>query len=473
MALISWVLIYLLGYSLLNSISRKFSFLEKLGFAFPVGIGVTTLMMFLFDLVGLPLNEFFILWGGIIIVIAALYFTDTKNFSGFRQFFSLDDFSNPKDSLRKGVLPDKNFECKQFHAAWVFLVACILVVSAMIITKGEYWIVILYDSIAGYDFLGKAIAHEGTIHNSIFDKNNALYTVRDLYPPLVPLAFAFAYTTGNFSSQIVITLFFASTVICFYALLTRFADHFAAALFTLLLIITPQFAAFSSLSSEVIPCTFYCPLSLLCIFIWYVENDSRYFWLGTILIVLALWTRSESIAFAISGVLPVIIKGFQKKKALFAVFYSAACILTFFAWQIYLSGVLKVGNEQPVVRHLFFDEGKLERMLSYIMPIIFNPDFYGFVIYIFLIAIFINLAVLIRKGDQLILLSTLLLSWILLTGIFYQIDVDYNDSDSLSYITSGYSRAMFYFLPLMLFYAAVSKNVLLAFQRIKNWIEKK
>jgi len=125
------------------------------------------------------------------------------------------------------------------------------------------------------------------------------------------------------------------------------------------------------------------------------------------------------------------------------------------------------------VRHLFFDERKLERMLSQIIPVIFNPDLYGFVVYIFLIAIFINLAALIRKGDKLILLSALFLSWILLTGIFYQIDVDYNDSDSLSYITSGYSRAMFYFLPLMLFYTAVSKNVLLAFQRIKNWVEKK
>src|SRR5205814_4604733 len=124
-----------------------------------------------------------------------------------RQFFSLDDLS-------KGVLSDKNFDRKQFHAAWIFLIACIIIISAMIIIKGEYWIVFIYDSIAGYDFLGRAIAHEGTIHNSIFDHTNPLYTVRDLYPPLVPLSFAFAYATGNLSSQIVITLFFASTVIC-------------------------------------------------------------------------------------------------------------------------------------------------------------------------------------------------------------------------------------------------------------------
>jgi len=459
MALISWLLIYLLGYCVLNSISQKFSFLEKLGFAFPVGIGITTLMMFLFDVGGLPLNQFFVLWGGIISVIAALFFTDKKKFLDPLLFFSLDDF--------------KNFDRKQFHAAWFLLIACILAVSAMIIIKGEYWIVFIYDSIAGYDFLGRAIAHEGTIHNSIFDPANPLYTVRDLYPPLVPLAFAFSYATGNFSSQIVITLFFASMVICFYALLIRFTTHFAAALFTLLLITAPQLAAFSSLSSGGIPCTFYCPMALLCILVWYEENDIAYFWLGTLLMVFALWTRSESIAFAIAGGILVMIKSFRKKKVFSIVFYSVVCLIIFFSWQIYMSCVLRVGSEQPVVRYLFFDEGKLERMISQIMPIIFKPDLFGFVIYIFLAAILINILPLIRKGDRLVLLSIIFLSLILMTGIFYQIDVDYTDSNSLSYITSGYARAMFYFLPLMLFYVAVSKNVLLAFQRIKNWVEKK
>ncbi|HYV90631.1 MAG TPA: hypothetical protein VE978_02570 [Chitinophagales bacterium] len=472
MALISWLLIYLLGYAVLNSISRKFSFLEKSGFAFPVGIGVTTMMMFLFDIGGLPLNQFFVLWGGIITVLVALFFTDKKIFLDPRLFFSLDDFSNPKDSLGKGVFAGKNFERKQFHAAWVFLIACILAVSAMIMIKGEYWIVFIYDSVAGYDFLGRAIAHEGTIQNSIFDKSNPLYTVRDLYPPLVPLAFAFSYATGNFSSQIVITLFFASTVICFYALLIRFTNHFAAALFTFLLVTIPQLAAFSSLSSGSIPCTFYCPMALLCIYIWYEENDMAYFWLGTLLMVFALWTRSESLAFAIAGGMLVVIKSFRKKKVWLAGFYSAVCFIIFFAWQIYLSGILKVGSEQPMVRHLFFDKEKLERMLSQIMPLIFKPDLYGFTIYIFLTGVLISIAALIRKGDQLALLSVVFLSWILLTGIFYQIDVDYKDFNSLSYITSGYSRAMFYLLPLMLFYVAVSKNVLLAFQRIKNRVEK-
>jgi hypothetical protein len=464
MSIISWLLVYLLGYSVLNSISRKFSFLEKLGFAFPVGIGVTTLMMFLFDVTGLPLNQIIVLWGGIILMIVSIFFTDKKIFLDLRQFFSLDEFSS--------VIPlHKNFDRRHFHAAWIFLIACIIIVSAMIIIKGEYWIVFIYDSIAGYDFLGRAIAYEGTIHNSLFHHDNPLYTVRDLYPPLVPLSFAFAYATGNLSSQIVITFFFASTVICFYSLLIRFTDHFAAALFTLLLVTIPQLAIFSSLSSGSTPCAFFCSMALLCLFIWYEENDIAYFWLGTLLIVLAVWTRSESIAFAIAGGLMLILKSARNKKAFYAAFYVAVCLMIFFAWQVYMSFVLKVGNEQPVIRHLFIDIEKLKRMFLQIMPLIFKPDLYGFVIYIFILAILINTRQLIRNGDRLILLSIIFLSLILMTGIFYQINVDYRDSNSIAYITSGYSRAMLYFLPLMLFYVAISKNFLLAFARIENWLK--
>ena len=48
----SWLLVFVLGVIIVNVVAFKLTFLEKLGFAMPVGLGVNTFVLIVLDLMG-------------------------------------------------------------------------------------------------------------------------------------------------------------------------------------------------------------------------------------------------------------------------------------------------------------------------------------------------------------------------------------------------------------------------------------
>ncbi len=49
MMIFSWIIVFLCGLGLINASARDIKLLEKLGFSLPVGLGVATLLMFVFE----------------------------------------------------------------------------------------------------------------------------------------------------------------------------------------------------------------------------------------------------------------------------------------------------------------------------------------------------------------------------------------------------------------------------------------
>ena len=72
MKLIGWIIIFVLGIAIINVLSPRVKLLEKIGFSLPVGIGVSTLIMMLMELIGIPINNIGLILGLNVAVILGL-----------------------------------------------------------------------------------------------------------------------------------------------------------------------------------------------------------------------------------------------------------------------------------------------------------------------------------------------------------------------------------------------------------------
>lgn len=441
MKILGWLVIFLLGLSIINLVAYKIKVLAKIGFALPMGMGFNSFIMFALSLFHIPVNNINLILG--IEATFILLFT-----AGFF-------FVNKQIIASKALLPTFNIK-KEFNInlAWIFLSGYVIYLVYIIAAKALFWPPFIFDSIDGYDFLARIIAKEGTINNSIFNPDYLLASVRSYYPPLVPLNFAYTYLLGFDSSQIVVALFFISLIISFYAMVTRHTTPLAGALFSLFLVITPEFAAFSSLSSSNPPCTFYSAIGMLCLYTYYRFNEKPYFYIGTLFIMLAIWTRSEAIMFMVAGAIFLLKKPFDKKQLLPLFLFGFCCMAAFLTWQIYMSSVLHVSSGLPVIKKLFWDPEKISRIWSQVKFVTFNTQFYGIITYLFVLLALANIVFIFKKMENGRFLVAILTAWIIYMIIFYQIDTDYTDTSMGGWIHSGYKRGLFYYLPLILFYCA-------------------
>ena len=441
MKIIGWLVIFLLGLSIINLVAYRIKVIAKIGFSFPMGMGINSFIMFSLDLFNIPINQINLILGiETIIILLSL--------TGF--------YLINKSTITKGSFFTKIDFKKAFNInlAWIFLFSYAIYLVYVITAKAMFWPPFIFDSIDGYDFLAKVIVKEGTLNNSIFNPDYLLSSIRSLYPPLVPLNFAFAYLLGFDSSQIVVALFFVSLFISFYAMLTKHTTPLAGALFSLLLIITPEFAAFSCLSSSNPPCTFYCGIGMICLYTYYHFKEKPYLYIGILFIMLAIWTRTEAVLFTVAGSLYLITKPFHKKQLLSLVLFGFCSMVAFLSWQIYMKSVLNIESSLPIVKKLFWDPEKLSRMWSQVTFVTFSTQFYGIIVYLFILMALANIVFIIKKKENGILLGTILLAWVTYIYFYYQIDADYVDLSMGGWIHSGYKRGLFYFLPLILFYCA-------------------
>ena len=444
MKIFGWAIILFLGISVINIVARRIKTLEKLGLAMPLGMGVNSALMFTLDLFHISVTQINLLLGieGLIIAVLTFY-SHSKN--------------NIVLHLRLPPLKINFKNIININLAWLLMVGYSAYIIYVIVYRALDWPALTFDSIFGFDFIAKVLSKEGTLNNFIFNGENTLYSVRSLYPPLVPYNFGFAYLLGYNTSQIVVVFFFISIYISFYSILSNYTTSLAAAFFSFLLIITPEFASFSSLSSTNPPCTYYSAIGMLCLFTYHKNQDVGYFFLGTILIALAIWTRAEAIIFAGACMLFLLKRQFNKTQMRLVLIFLSSCAVAFLAWQFYLKFVLHVAHAEPIIKVIYWDSEKFLRMIDQVISVTFNTKYYGLVIYMFIVLVLINANNIIKKKDNLSLLGAIIFSWVLYLLVYYQLNTDYKDVSTGGWINSGYRRGMFYFLPLLLFYCANNK----------------
>ncbi len=444
--LITLFYIYALGYGFLVFSKTKYTAGLNFSLAGLAGIGLSTILMFLLEIAGLsfsPLN----LWIFWFILLSLFLLRDVaqKKYGQWKDYF--------KPNIARGY----------FNSVEGTLLAVVILLILVTVVKNLYWPVQSYDSVAGYDLMARTIGIEKTFNVSLHKYD--LAGPRGIYPPLVEGIFALFYIMGASSSKIVNTIFFVSLIMLFYQFAKIFMKGIGAAFFTLILTITPEFFAHASLSLTNLPGAAYVTAGLLFLFRWWKERQPGQLMLSGFMLGLNGWTRSDGIIFCIAASLVLFVIVLRKKKFSLWIYHGILSFTPFIAWQIFLKVVIHAESIERFRKHLFWDPALFSYIVNYIKTLLFTTGLYGLIFYIFVIAIIANIKY-IRKNWP--LLALIAASFVLYTFTYYQLNPETQDSIQ-TMMRASYKRAMFYFIPSVLFYSAISPMSIKLF----DWLEQK
>ena len=450
MIFIAIVFILLLGLSIIFRLSLKLSSFEILGFSFLIGIGMITIIMFILDIIGITFSGL-ILFLITVVIILILNFPFKTHLQFFINAFTVKQIQFSKTNLVRIF----------------FLIAVIFLVYASV-SKSLYWPTFAYDNVAGYDLMAKVMAKEGRINNSLFEINHEPISGsarRLIYPPLVAGSFSIAYLCDLDSSKIITSLFLISFIIALYGILQKFGNKTAAAVCTFFTFITPEFFAFTSLSTTNIPTAIYASLSMLSLAIWFKERDEGYFYLASIMTALTIWARSDAIVFLGAGFMILFYDGYKNKSWRHLIIFTVLSLLSFTAWSTYLKVNINI-DQNVFFLYPFWDGDKFVQLSEWVYKILFNMNNYGITFYCLLVVVVINIKNL-KSDKNTILLLLLVISWIMYTFLFYQMDNTKTDSlDKM--MTASYRRGLFSFIPIVWAYVAFNERILELFNRLEK-----
>jgi len=459
MSYLIFILIFITGLLIALLLSDKFNPGELLGLPFITGLGYTSFLMFFLDAVKLGITYSHLLTGLVISIVSAgaglalLY---------NKKIRSLDYLKNQKISLAGINLPWLCFFCFGGYLAYGITLKCM------------YWPPAEFDSIEGYDLLAKAIAHEGTIANSIL-LNPAIVAgcgPRLLYPPLFASCNAICYLSGMESPKLITALLFVSWLILFYSLIKRFVPHTVAVIAAFLMMIAPEMFANASFTLTNLPTAIYAATAVITFYIWRELKVSGFFMLSIIALICATWTRSDAVIFYPGIMLVLLFDAWKTKnvKPLFS--FGIISIIPFILWHFYLTAHVARQQDSFFIKKLFYDGNKLGEVFGHAWVMLKETNLYGIVFYIFLPVLVISVVYNLYKRQQNMFgfLVIMLGAWLMYTMLYYQMkDTDGSLFASGGWMLSGYKRGMFSFVPLAVFYCAANSLALQLYAKIASW----
>ncbi len=445
-ALFALVYLYLLGYAFLIFIQFKDNFPVNFALAGLTGMGLTTILMFVLEVIGFAISPLNMILVGMLVIVLFLYRDlRRKNFSHWQNYVKIR-------------LDWRNWNSMELS---IMLVVAFLWLASFV--KNMYWPVQAYDSVAGYDLMAKVISVEQTLNVSLH--RFKLAGARGIYPPQIEGIFAFFYLMGSPSAKIVNSLFFLSLILLFYNICKKWTTGTAAAFFTLLLVMTPEMWAHGSLSLTNLPAATFGAGGVLFLYLWWKEQQSVHLVLSGLCLGLNTWTRSDGVAFNLAAAIVLFFIVMHKRHFLPWLYHSLLSFLPFVLWQIYLKIAIHAESTERFRHELFWDPKLLNTIFNYLKVLFFNTSLYGVVFYIFIALFLINIRYFKQNWP---LLLYLFLSFIFYTIIYYQLNPEVQDSIHTMMRTS-YKRAIFYYIPVVLLYSALSPQTL----RFFNWVEVK
>jgi len=446
-----------LGFVIVNVISPRFTLTESVGLSFLLGMGIQTILMVIMDQIGIPLTGINLLIGGLLLFIVFCYLL----------------FPRRKMLMRK---VDNSFSLrslwKDFNLVWLFLILLIVALEYMNLSKCLYYPPFDRDSLVGFDTLGYVIAQEHTLKGlSLFNESYipGIHGAGSYisYTPLVQLSYAYVYALGTETSKIATGLFYLFFLLAFYGVTCRLAGKTGAALATLFMLFTPEMIAFSSLSITNVVHAIYASLSVIYMSLWLRERKKRDLFLCGILLGLNIWCRMEGIVFTGSVLLLLLIDSIRRKEYKNFLWVAGFGLLPLVIWGVFTK-INGMYAESIAILHPFWDSEKFDTILTYMISLYKNLNYYGWTFLAFAVAFLLNIGYILKERDNLNLLFAILISAVFYIVVLYQIDYKWDIiTNVLSYSAK---RFLFCFAPLAWYYAFTNKTTLLALRKMDEFL---
>ena len=445
MVLLGIFLAIFLGFLFINIISPKFNLCEKIGLSFPLGIFWITLIMLLLDMVNIPLVKNNILAGMILLIVASMLLLWKKYKVIFTEFIN---------SFKISI--------GSFNLIWLIFIIMIIYIENMNFQKCMFWPPFDQDSLWGFDSIGFFISKEFTFKDlSIFQEiyNSRIHRAGSIitYSPLVQLSYAFVYLFGAETSKIIPALMFASFLLAFYGVSKRVVNKTGAAIITFFVLITPEMLAFSSLSITNVIHAVYASIGIIYFVLWLREKQKKDLILSAVLLAINFWTRKEGLAFIGATYCVIFIDVLMNKNFKEYIYFVIITLSTFIVWTITMK-IFGFYSENEVITKPYWDAEKISTIWRYMIMLFKSTLYYGITFIVFLLGFLGNLWFLIKKRNNIYLLSIIILAIIFYCLLLYHIEYKWDSIENVLMYSA--KRFLFCFIPLLWFYVASNDSVL-------------
>lgn len=456
------ILVFLSGLLTVNLIAntltndRHFSLTEQIGAAFPIGIGIQTLIMLLLDMMHLPLTRTSVITSAsaiFAILCVALVFKLIKQ--------------HPR------VEPDLGPKYRQYNLVWLLFIGLIVYLEYMNFYKCIYNPTFDRDSLAGFDTIGYIIAQEHTIKDLSIFQADYIPNIHQagsyiVYPPLVQLSYAFVYLLGAETSKIIPALMFLSLLFIFYGSLKRVIGATGAAIGTFFVLITPEMIAFSSLSGTNVIHAVFAASGIIYIALWLRYKEKKDLYLATLFLGLNLFCRTEGVIFIMAALFVLFFHALKCKdwKNLLIV---ASAFIPGLLWALFcrINGLYA---ESTTILHPFWDSEKAHTIWTYMKSHYTNTNYYGITFIVLFISTLLNLWNLIKRKDNLALLVMILTASLLYMMILYHIEYKWDSIQNV--LAFSAKRFLFCFVPIAWFLALSNRWMAWCWHQLTRFLGK-
>ncbi len=281
---------------------RTFFLAEKAALIYCVGLGLLTMEMAVLSLIGIKFSVFS-LSVCIVPIIAAAVLIPPRRWDSPKPFSVIEKF---------------------FIGAIAFEVLYAFFRTLIMPMEG-------YDAIAIYALKAKIFYLAGAIPHDFLTALKG-FVPHIEYPLLIPLAetsfYTFLGSLNDLAVKVIFPLYYLSLLVVFYSVLKRFLNRKQSLLFTFLLATLPQVTDFATNGYADLPFAFYCSSAIFYLYLWMREKQKSFIILSFILSILAMWTKTEGLIFAlINAVIAVIYSVKERSSATMGYAYAALSVL--------------------------------------------------------------------------------------------------------------------------------------------------
>ena len=447
------ILLFIVGYLTVFNLSTLTTRLERTALAFPVGVGVVTVVMALMDLCRIPLTGNALVAAGAVLalLLAAALFPRRQKVM---------------EALKRPI------DINSFNLVWLLLLAFAAWLEYSNFQKCMFFPVYDRDSLAAFETLGYVAAQEHTYGAmSIFtgDYMPGIHAPGSpiAYLPLVQLAYTYVYALGAETSKIVPALVYLSFLAAFYAVLSRMTSRTAAMAATLFVVLTPEMTSFSSLSGTNVMDAAYASLGIIYVLCWMQGRELQWLALGSLLLALNVWCRAEGIVFVMVAAMLVLYNCIRNKKWK-PIVVIAFAVFPMVLWQVY-THAFGMTVQSFVITHPYFDGVKAGKIFNGAMALLANTQYYGWTFMTLLLAVLLDAWFMIRhRSADIAKLFAIVVGLVLYFLVLYQVDYRWDSIDNV--LSWSAKRFMFCFVPMAWYFVATCEPVAKAFEKFDAWM---
>lgn len=392
--------IILFGYLLTEYILRKESTVGLLGLSLPVGLGLLTLLIFYFSVIGFKITSGHVFLVSTSLLLILLIF---------------------KRSSKKTRVPAIKFD--KIDLLLITIISAFLIISLVI---AIYKPVSAWDALALYDFRAKVIAKEGFF----------IQIARDIYyfahyPLLTSLGHTFVYLWGSSNPQFLYPLFFISMALVLFNSIKKETSTKVSLIAVLLFVTNPEYFYHSTIAYTNLPYAFFVVSGLIYFYRFLKTDKIGFLTVSSLLIGLSTWVRSGE-PFWLVPLGFLLIYSLVKRNFKTITIYSIIFLAIQQPWRIYQgmlfgSGYSTIGQINIAFQYTI-KTPDIKRLLE-VVVFTWNNIFakWGPVFYLFILSILLEAKALLKNGRYLLLLI-LIANYILLIGgtyIFSQTFLDW------------------------------------------------